>query len=174
MTSSRMSGSSSTTSTRLGMAPLSYQPGTGDAGSALGGLGSVEARSRGGQQAQQAQSLAQRVPVDPEHAGRLQLVPGRQLERQAQQRHLHARHHGPVQPPVTRRYGAADDPREDGVQQPVELLHVDSALHARDRKSTRLNSSHPSISYAVFCLKKKKSSIVVHTDENKKKKAIKS
>src|SRR5699024_12559421 len=28
----------------------------------------------------------------------------------------------------------------------------------RDRKSTRLNSSHVSISYAVFCLKKKKSS----------------
>src|SRR5690348_17810248 len=27
---------------------------------------------------------------------------------------------------------------------------------AQDRKSTRLNSSHPSISYAVFCLKKKK------------------
>src|SRR4051794_41536287 len=27
-----------------------------------------------------------------------------------------------------------------------------------DRKSTRLNSSHPSISYAVFCLKKKKNS----------------
>src|SRR5690348_18051957 len=32
-----------------------------------------------------------------------------------------------------------------------------SPLSARtsDRKSTRLNSSHPSISYAVFCLKKK-------------------
>src|SRR5438876_4755562 len=27
-----------------------------------------------------------------------------------------------------------------------------------DRKSTRLNSSHPSISYAVFCLKKKRNS----------------
>src|SRR5690348_18000062 len=27
--------------------------------------------------------------------------------------------------------------------------------HMVDRKSTRLNSSHPSISYAVFCLKKK-------------------
>src|SRR3712207_8974882 len=27
--------------------------------------------------------------------------------------------------------------------------------HARDRKSTRLNSSHANISYAVFCLKKK-------------------
>src|SRR2546430_16767020 len=29
------------------------------------------------------------------------------------------------------------------------------ALHFRDRKSTRLNSSHSQISYAVFCLKKK-------------------
>src|SRR3712207_7353142 len=28
--------------------------------------------------------------------------------------------------------------------------------HASDRKSTRLNSSHANISYAVFCLKKKK------------------
>src|SRR4051794_41400094 len=33
---------------------------------------------------------------------------------------------------------------------------VDQRRLARDRKSTRLNSSHPSISYAVFCLKKKK------------------
>src|SRR5256885_12622971 len=32
-------------------------------------------------------------------------------------------------------------------------------LPARDRKSTRLNSSHLVISYAVFCLKKKKTSI---------------
>src|SRR5699024_11308741 len=31
---------------------------------------------------------------------------------------------------------------------------------ARDRKSTRLNSSHVSISYAVFCLKKKKTMMV--------------
>src|SRR2546427_1884745 len=30
------------------------------------------------------------------------------------------------------------------------------ALEPRDRKSTRLNSSHSQISYAVFCLKKKK------------------
>src|SRR4051794_41404705 len=29
-----------------------------------------------------------------------------------------------------------------------------------DRKSTRLNSSHPSISYAVFCLKKKRGYLV--------------
>src|SRR5690348_18131527 len=32
----------------------------------------------------------------------------------------------------------------------------------QDRKSTRLNSSHPSISYAVFCLKKKKKTIQSH------------
>src|SRR3712207_8907126 len=31
-----------------------------------------------------------------------------------------------------------------------------SARHFQDRKSTRLNSSHANISYAVFCLKKKK------------------
>src|SRR2546430_13703734 len=34
---------------------------------------------------------------------------------------------------------------------------------ARDRKSTRLNSSHSQISYAVFCLKKKKKSIAHHS-----------
>src|SRR3712207_7155658 len=33
-------------------------------------------------------------------------------------------------------------------------------LGARDRKSTRLNSSHANISYAVFCLKKKKPIII--------------
>src|SRR3712207_8123531 len=31
-----------------------------------------------------------------------------------------------------------------------------------DRKSTRLNSSHANISYAVFCLKKKKSKTIIH------------
>src|SRR3712207_7711086 len=38
---------------------------------------------------------------------------------------------------------------------------VGSALDAQqaDRKSTRLNSSHANISYAVFCLKKKKKTI---------------
>src|SRR2546426_1622109 len=35
-------------------------------------------------------------------------------------------------------------------------LRLRAQLHARDRKSTRLNSSHLVISYAVFCLKKKK------------------
>src|SRR5699024_12058594 len=35
----------------------------------------------------------------------------------------------------------------------------DQFHHVKDRKSTRLNSSHVSISYAVFCLKKKKRGI---------------
>src|SRR2546422_7663741 len=37
-----------------------------------------------------------------------------------------------------------------------DLAAVDRAAGERDRKSTRLNSSHGYISYAVFCLKKKK------------------
>src|SRR3712207_8001105 len=35
------------------------------------------------------------------------------------------------------------------------LYELGSAVARRDRKSTRLNSSHANISYAVFCLKKK-------------------
>src|SRR5207249_11521720 len=37
----------------------------------------------------------------------------------------------------------------------VEFVDFDFGVAFRDRKSTRLNSSHVSISYAVFCLKKK-------------------
>src|SRR5690554_7447269 len=36
------------------------------------------------------------------------------------------------------------------------IRHVKDVKHKQDRKSTRLNSSHVRISYAVFCLKKKK------------------
>src|SRR3712207_7960572 len=38
---------------------------------------------------------------------------------------------------------------------------VSCGLTLEDRKSTRLNSSHANISYAVFCLKKKKHSYIV-------------
>src|SRR3989337_4116555 len=46
---------------------------------------------------------------------------------------------------------------------PPDVFHVqarwrDGRRGEEDRKSTRLNSSHGSISYAVFCLKKKKNS----------------
>src|SRR6266480_6280154 len=43
----------------------------------------------------------------------------------------------------------------------------------RDRKSTRLNSSHMSISYAVFCLKKKKKNRKHKTTAKKKQKKTK-
>src|SRR3712207_8817451 len=56
-----------------------------------------------------------------------------------------------------RRVGAPDQ----GVPLLERQLHDPLAdtylqLQSRDRKSTRLNSSHANISYAVFCLKKKK------------------
>src|SRR2546427_9275575 len=38
--------------------------------------------------------------------------------------------------------------------------NVPDAAFASDRKSTRLNSSHSQISYAVFCLKKKKQHLI--------------
>src|SRR5688572_31936421 len=41
------------------------------------------------------------------------------------------------------------------VPEPIQIT-VAAAEIAPDRKSTRLNSSHSQISYAVFCLKKKK------------------
>src|SRR5438309_7528982 len=52
--------------------------------------------------------------------------------------------------------GIATD--DHNVDPPSELLQgpPQVADTLRDRKSTRLNSSHSSISYAVFCLKKKK------------------
>src|SRR5438552_7000285 len=51
--------------------------------------------------------------------------------------------------------GAARDPRGAARGTPGGDGRVRRAVTARDRKSTRLNSSHQIISYAVFCLKKK-------------------
>src|SRR5437899_7277358 len=49
----------------------------------------------------------------------------------------------------------------------ISCMFVLSAGLERDRKSTRLNSSHLGISYAVFCLKKKSPTLADHapTDE---------
>src|SRR5256885_12421699 len=43
-----------------------------------------------------------------------------------------------------------------GDDTPVTVADREAEMAIRDRKSTRLNSSHLVISYAVFCLKKKK------------------
>src|SRR5437870_10901505 len=52
--------------------------------------------------------------------------------------------------------GAVNEPSRHGSQ--AARRHGDHRLvqQGEDRKSTRLNSSHVAISYAVFCLKKKK------------------
>src|SRR5947209_9733263 len=50
------------------------------------------------------------------------------------------------------------------LQRPDERLAARGLVGRwRDRKSTRLNSSHANISYAVFCLKKKKTTKNKHT-----------
>src|SRR3712207_7992485 len=52
--------------------------------------------------------------------------------------------------PFERYKGVVDEMQDLALQLLIFGMHV-------DRKSTRLNSSHANISYAVFCLKKKKS-----------------
>src|SRR5262245_63396607 len=61
-----------------------------------------------------------------------------------------------------RRVGIATarHPEDAALELPVVELGVDRvARKFEDRKSTRLNSSHLGISYAVFCLKKKKNKV---------------
>src|SRR6267143_5249469 len=51
--------------------------------------------------------------------------------------------------------------------------HEAHAAEDLDRKSTRLNSSHSSISYAVFCLKKKHITLTsIHTIQTTTKKVV--
>src|SRR4051794_41294334 len=62
-------------------------------------------------------------------------------------------------PAPTRDHHAKTEQRESRHRERGPGLTGDIAcatVDGSDRKSTRLNSSHPSISYAVFCLKKKK------------------
>src|SRR5439155_20373180 len=61
-------------------------------------------------------------------------------------------------PPYPRRHRPATDRLTQRLGHAVadgELTLLELRQHERDRKSTRLNSSHVAISYAVFCLKKK-------------------
>src|SRR3989442_5924761 len=58
---------------------------------------------------------------------------------------------------------AANMARDDARRAARERRHLTRALSGLDRKSTRLNSSHVRISYAVFCLKKKKHDEILHS-----------
>src|SRR3712207_7305202 len=55
------------------------------------------------------------------------------------------------------RLGACEQVRQERLGHVERSEQVDVHHPVEDRKSTRLNSSHANISYAVFCLKKKKS-----------------
>src|SRR2546429_2373537 len=58
--------------------------------------------------------------------------------------------------PYTTLFRSCSERRDATVPRKVVSHDRDSPWKYRDRKSTRLNSSHGYISYAVFCLKKKK------------------
>src|SRR4051812_49920467 len=61
--------------------------------------------------------------------------------------------------PYTTLFRSRGGPDVDGAGVEGGRRGVRRELGEQDRKSTRLNSSHMSISYAVFCLKKKKKKI---------------
>src|SRR6267378_6715775 len=63
--------------------------------------------------------------------------------------HKEGQQTGDPQPDITRRDDAGEN-MKNLARRPV--LDGTNSLHALDRKSTRLNSSHVEISYAVFCL----------------------
>src|SRR2546429_1801436 len=58
--------------------------------------------------------------------------------------------------PYTTLFRSAEPAKPDEGHGPWKAMMRPTAEEDRDRKSTRLNSSHGYISYAVFCLKKKK------------------
>src|SRR3712207_8340558 len=84
--------------------------------------------------------------------------------------------------PYTTLFRSRDDPDDAGVHQDVQAVargqevgvlrgevgrdRDEEAEQEQDRKSTRLNSSHANISYAVFCLKKKRYTRVYVADSS--------
>src|SRR5256885_4970025 len=61
--------------------------------------------------------------------------------------------------PYTTLFRSVESGAVEHMPRPCPLYEI--YVHAPDRKSTRLNSSHLVISYAVFCLKKKKQLVEV-------------
>src|SRR2546430_10292260 len=61
--------------------------------------------------------------------------------------------------PYTTLFRSSYEMALDDMEAAKSIPHVIQAAGTRDRKSTRLNSSHSQISYAVFCLKKKTKAI---------------
>src|SRR3712207_8210125 len=69
-----------------------------------------------------------------------------------------SRFRNPLRLSVVRRHGHGVVPRD--LPETEARACIILSFFSRDRKSTRLNSSHANISYAVFCLKKTKSTLL--------------
>src|SRR3712207_7348668 len=63
---------------------------------------------------------------------------------------------GASPPPPQKKARSPAQARPLAPASPLRFTQSKSRAELQDRKSTRLNSSHANISYAVFCLKKKK------------------
>src|SRR3712207_7660283 len=63
--------------------------------------------------------------------------------------------------PVIERTARSGSFHQRSAREPMTFI---ASTSRRDRKSTRLNSSHANISYAVFCLKKKNQEAVSHAN----------
>src|SRR5258705_9929027 len=85
------------------------------------------------------------------------LFPYTTLFRSQSRRRVALRRWREKRPPRARRRAGVGGPRAGATRQRRALRR--RGARNRDRKSTRLNSSHLGISYAVFCLKKKKYNI---------------
>src|SRR2546430_10375978 len=80
-----------------------------------------------------------------------------------------------------RSYVSSAAPQNSGNNSPCAIPAFMAAIASSDRKSTRLNSSHSQISYAVFCLQKKTTHIeqserittLLHLESNYKKSSAK-
>src|SRR3712207_7534850 len=60
-----------------------------------------------------------------------------------------------------------DKPWLNGMPRLIFISDMGDALSEKDRKSTRLNSSHANISYAVFCLKKTQQFVSLHSHQRR-------
>src|SRR6266540_4705915 len=114
-----------------------------------------------------AELLQDCLQLAPAELDRVQV---RRVRRQVQDRSASRRDEAPD----VRRLVGPDVVEDDDVARPQrarderEQTRADDG-HPADRKSTRLNSSHITISYAVFCLKKKKNKKTEITQRNNNK-----
>src|SRR2546422_8472957 len=75
----------------------------------------------------------------------------------------------PAQEPRLKRAKPPGEQEPERADEREGCVHLRRAQHLPDRKSTRLNSSHGYISYAVFCLKKKKTNKRYHINHTSTK-----